>query len=203
MPVERGRVEAIGAPLVLTRCRPDGVGGTTPEPSGLPASEEAARPRVTRSCDRPRTAASPRAGSAAPRFRRCTQVGFAEAVIVPKAALPSWPLGWPNCGWLNRLNVSTRSSVSIRPILVFFTSDRSTLKMLGPNAGVAADVPVGGGGVGGALQRRGVEPTVDRSGRWEPGCPRCSAGSPGLWPLPLPVELMVPVWVMFTGMPVR
>src|SRR6185295_6794944 len=38
------------------------------------------------------------------------QDGLASIVeMVPKAAFPSWPWGWPNCGWLSTLNASTRN----------------------------------------------------------------------------------------------
>ena len=52
--------------------------------------------------------------------------------MTPNCELPNWPFGWPNCGWFSRLNISTRSSVSVLPIRVCLMTEASILNAPGP-----------------------------------------------------------------------
>src|SRR5262249_26073975 len=116
--------------------------------------------------------------------------------MVPNAALPNCPFGLANCGWLNRLNASTRSSVSTCPTRVFLMIDASTLACPGPRTvlrPVLPSVAVASAGrtkhdVSNHLSIVGLE----------------SAGSHTVFGrLVTPVEPIVPVCVMVKGSPDR
>src|ERR1700682_3315640 len=67
------------------------------------------------------------------------------AEMVPKAALPSCPVGFANCGWFRTLKSSRRSSDVTGPILVFLIIDASMLNCPGPRTvlrPVLPNVPV-------------------------------------------------------------
>ena len=124
---------------------------------------------------------------------------LADTLIMayPNAGLPNTPFGLANCGLLNRLKISRRSSDITRPNLVFLISDASTLNCPGPRTEfrpVAPNVPV----VSATCAKHAV------LNHW-PMVASLFTGSQIVFGrlLVMPVESMLCVWVMVIGRPLR
>src|SRR3979490_566883 len=117
--------------------------------------------------------------------------------MVPNAALPSWLLGFANCGWFSRLKISSRSSDDTGPIFVFLINDPSILNWPGPLTvfrPVLPNVPV-------------VSPTCWKQAvlnHW-PIVGLLSTGSQMVFGrlFEMPVDSMLCDWVIVIGGPLR